>query len=56
MISLKRNTSKVDLKYKPERRRYDEVVYFTAAEPDVTDIPTAEEGNIWWINRFSEKG
>ena len=45
MSSGKRKTSKIDLYYKPERRGYKEVVHFTAAETDVTKIPTAEERN-----------
>ena len=45
LSSHKRNTSKIDLKYKPELRRYEEVVYFTAAETNVTNIPTADERN-----------
>ena len=45
MSSGKSKTSKIDLYYKPERRGYKEVVHFTAAETDVTKIPTAEERN-----------
>ena len=45
MSSRKRNKSKIEQKYKPDRRVYDDVAYLTAAETDVTNIPTAEEQN-----------
>ena len=35
----------MNLRYKPDCRGYEEVVYFTAAENDVTNVPTAEEQN-----------
>ena len=45
LSSSKRNARKIDLKHKLERRQYEDVVYFTAAETDVTLIPPAEARN-----------